>query len=133
MEHWHVSHGHSWSTIKLNYLTCAMCMVSKSWNYWFIKNVSIWYCATWIFILHTCMIYGILLFVSHPNILNGPNNVFLNLTKCIFLPWETIKHNLQIGTSSQYFFVDSTKICSTNWLPHGSKLSIHFQLIFPIL
>ncbi len=24
-EHWHVSHGHLWSTIKLNYLMCAMC------------------------------------------------------------------------------------------------------------
>jgi hypothetical protein len=45
----------SWSTIKLNYLTCAMCMVSKSWNDLFIENVSIWYCATWTFMLHTYM------------------------------------------------------------------------------
>jgi hypothetical protein len=45
---------------------CAMCMVSKSWNYWFIENVSIWYCAMWTPMLHTCMTHGILLFVGHP-------------------------------------------------------------------
>jgi hypothetical protein len=44
----------------------AMCMVSKSWNYWFIENVSIWYCATWTLMLHTCVTHGILLFVIHP-------------------------------------------------------------------
>jgi len=67
MEHWHMSHGHSWSTIKLNYLMCAMyCMVSKSWNDWFIENVNIWYCAMWTLMLHTCMAHGILLFVGHP-------------------------------------------------------------------
>jgi len=65
MEHWHMSHGHSWSTITLNYLTCAMCMVSKSWNYWFIKNVSIWSCAMWTLKLHTCMTHDILFFVGH--------------------------------------------------------------------
>jgi hypothetical protein len=44
----------------------VMCMVSKSWNYWFIENVNIWYCATWTFMLHTRMTHGILLFVAHP-------------------------------------------------------------------
>jgi hypothetical protein len=34
--------------------------------------------------------------------LNGPNHLFLNLPKCVFSPWETIKHNIQIET---YFFV----------------------------
>jgi len=70
MEHWHMSYGHSWCTIKLNYLTCAMCMVSKSWNYWFIKNVSIWYCATRTLMLHTCMTHGILLFLGHQTYVN---------------------------------------------------------------
>jgi hypothetical protein len=66
MEHWHVSHGHSWSTIKLNYLMCTMCMVSKSWNYRLIKNINIWYYAMWTHMLHTCMTHGILLFVGRP-------------------------------------------------------------------
>ncbi len=50
---------------KLFYV-CAMCMVSKSWNYWFIENASIWYCAMWTLLLHTCMTHDILLFVGHP-------------------------------------------------------------------
>jgi len=78
MEHWHVSHGHLWSAIKLNYLTCAMCMVSKSWNYWFIENVSIWYCAMWTLMLHTCMAHGILLFVGHPTYVKSSQSKEIN-------------------------------------------------------
>jgi len=115
MEHWHMSHGHSWSNIKLNYLMCAMCMVSKSWNYWFIKNVNIGYCATWTLILHTCMTYGILLFVNHPTYWMDQTIFFWICPNVFFLPWEIIKHNLQIGTSSQCFSIDSTKNCSTIW------------------
>ncbi len=40
--------------------------------------------------------------------LNGSNHLFLNLPRCVFLIWETIKHNFRIGTSSQYFSIDST-------------------------
>jgi hypothetical protein len=69
---------HSWSTIKLNYLMCSMCMVSKSWNYWFIENVNIWYCATWTLMLHTCMTYGILLFVGHPTYVKSNQNKEIN-------------------------------------------------------
>ncbi len=38
----------------------------KILKFWFIENVSIWYCATWTLMLHTCMTHGILLFGSHP-------------------------------------------------------------------
>jgi hypothetical protein len=70
---------HLWSTIKLNYLTCAKCMVSKTWNYWFIENVSIWYCATWTLMLHTCMTHDTLLFVDHPRYVKSSQSKDINL------------------------------------------------------
>jgi hypothetical protein len=56
----------------------AMCMVSKSWNYWFIENVNIWYCAMWTFMLHTCMTHGILLFVVHPTYVKSNQSKKIN-------------------------------------------------------
>ncbi len=133
MENWHVSHGHLWSNIKPNYLMSTMYVVSKSWNYWFIKNISIWYCAMWTLILHTWMTYGILLFVSHPTYWMNQTIFSWICPNVFFFPWETIKHNLQIETSFQYFSVDSTKICSINWFPHCFELLIYFLVTFPIL
>jgi hypothetical protein len=75
-------------TIKLKYLTCAMCTVSKSWNYWFIENVNIWYCATWTLMLHTCMTHGILLFVSHPT--------YVKLSQSKEINYKVVENKLKI-------------------------------------
>jgi hypothetical protein len=50
-----------------------------------------------------------------------------------FLPWGTIKYNLQIKTSSLCFFIDSTKIYSIGWLPHCSELPICSLITFLVL
>jgi hypothetical protein len=56
---------------------CQM-YVSKSWNYWFIENVNIWYCATWTLMLHTCMTHGTLLFVDHPTYVKSNQSKDIN-------------------------------------------------------
>ncbi len=66
--------------------------------------------------------------------LNGPNHLFLNLHRFIFFPFmKTIRHNVQIRTSFQNFFVDSTKNYSISWLPHCSELPIYFLVFFLVL
>ncbi len=75
--------------IKLNYLTCAMCMVSKSWIYWFIENFNIWYCATWTLMLHTCMTHGILLFVGHPT--------YVKLSQSKNINYKVVESKLKIS------------------------------------
>jgi len=67
MEHLRVSHGHSWSTIKLNYLMCAM----------------------WTLMLHTCMTHGIVLFVGHPT--------YVKLSQSKDINYTVVESKLKIG------------------------------------